>query len=58
MAAGLEEMLQQNRGRECIHVLKLLFRPKIFHEPHLDVFTVNVAIKIEDMQFYQSLRLC
>ena len=32
---------------ERIDIVEFLFRPQVAHELHLDIFAINVAIKVE-----------
>src|SRR5262249_39465480 len=41
---------------KCINVLEFLLRPEITDEAQLEIFAVNVAIKIEEVNFEDAVR--
>ena len=41
--------------RQSVNIFELFFRSKEFEEPNLDVFVVEVAVKIEQMNLEHSL---
>jgi len=44
--AGLLDVKCDLTG-ERIDIVEFLFRPQVAHELHLDIFAINVAIKVE-----------
>src|SRR5260370_30391625 len=42
--------------RQRLHAVELSFRSEIPHESHFDIFAINVAIKVEQINFQHALR--